>query len=146
MTIRFLRHAWLLAAVAARPCTPSISTNCTQRFSACGHHQDLPVLHARDATPCNLPGGRLKANEVLVVQFYSGTPGSTNCLEIAVRVGECWGLDQDGDSYDCLGLCGVGCAEQVCSNWSRNCLKHDVCSCSAGELEALALLRDLKLP
>lgn len=126
-----------------RPCTPQITHNCTPgRFVACGSSAratNLSTLHARDASKCQAPAGRLLPTQWILVQFFSGPPGplrglkSDRCLEIALQVGECWGIDSDGDSYDCLGLCGVGCqvasdAVTTCSNWSRNCLKHDVCS------------------
>ena len=66
------------------------------------------------------------------MQFTQGAPGQGGkCLEIFVAVGECWGKDSDNDGYDCMGLCGPGCQAQLpgmCSNWSRNCLRHDVCS------------------
>lgn len=123
--------------VHSRPCTPEIMQNCTRgRFVACGTttaQKDLSLLHARDASKCHVRGGRLIPGQKLLVQFFSGAPGGFRgaCMEIVVQVGECWGHDSDGDSYDCLGLCGVGCQPthaNLCSNWARNCLKHDVCS------------------
>lgn len=86
-------------------------------------------------TPEMLPAGRLRPQQLVVVQFFSGPPGLRGkygkCMEILLQVGECWGMDSEGDSYDCLGLCGAGCQLErfdLCSNWSQNCLKHDVCS------------------
>ena len=119
-----------------RPCTNQIRENCSEgRFVPCGstknRHHDFSMLHARDATKCHAPAGRVQPGQMILVEFFSGPPDVQNgkCMEILLVVGECWGLDSDGDSYDCLGLCGVGCQESdVCSNWSRNCLKHDVCS------------------
>ena len=118
-----------------RPCTPYISHNCTKgRFNPCGSSSregfNLKTLHARDATRCQMQAGRLTRGQKILVQFFSGPPERNGqCMEIVLEVGECWGLDSDGDSYDCLGLCGAGCQEtDVCSNWSQNCLKHDVCS------------------
>ena len=63
-----------------------------------------------------------------VVQF-DGADGQ--CLAIRMEGGECWGAHPtNGGDYDCQGLCGPGCegAAAVCSNWGRDCLKHDVCS------------------
>ena len=124
--------------VHSRPCTPEITQNCTAgRFVACGKTAaaNLSMLHARDASKCQVRAGRLIPGQKVLVQFFSGAPGGLRhlgaCMEIVVQVGECWGLDSDGDSYDCLGLCGVGCQPNhanACSNWARNCLKHDVCS------------------
>ena len=136
-TIFLLWSSGLLLTVRAlRPCTPEITEDCRPgRFVPCGSSSrtNLSFVHARDASKCSTLAGRLMPGELVVVQFSSGPPGplrSVRCMEIALKVGECWGIDNDGDSYDCLGRCGVGCAQrgEVCSNWSRNCLKHDVCS------------------
>ena len=121
------------ALEVSRPCTPQIIQNCTPgRFVPCGSTANHRVLHARDATKCQVPAGRLRPQQLVVVQFFSGPPGLRGkCMEILLQVGECWGMDSEGDSYDCLGLCGAGCQLErfdLCSNWSQNCLKHDVCS------------------
>lgn len=68
--------------------------------------------------------------QAVLVQFTQGHPGGA-CTEILMRVGEMWGHDSDGDLYDCQGRCGPGCQvreKNACSNWSRLCLQHDVCS------------------
>ena len=33
----------------------------------------------------------------------------------------------DSGKWDCNGRCGPGCGTWACSNWARDCLKHDVC-------------------
>ncbi|CAE7475087.1 Catsper1 [Symbiodinium natans] len=125
---------------ASRPCTPHIRSNCTEgRFVTCGRLEVEPrraataaTLPARDVTRCRARAGQLEPGQALVVQFTRGPPEQGGeCTEIRVEAGECWGLDSDGDSYDCLGRCGIGCQDPspgLCSNWSRNCLKHDICS------------------
>jgi len=66
------------------------------------------------------------------VQFFKQTNG--NCLEITMQVGECWGSNpKNGGSYNCQGECGSSCIEgcgllRLGGGWSRNCLRHDVCS------------------
>lgn len=99
------------ALEVSRPCTPQITQNCTPgRFVPCGSTANHRVLHARDATKCQVPAGRLRPQQLVVVQFFSGPPGLRGkCMEILLQVGECWGMDSEGDSYDCLGLCGAGC-------------------------------------
>jgi len=61
-----------------------------------------------------------------VVQF-DGADGE--CLAIRMEGGECWGAHpNNGGNYNCQGRCGPGCGSWTCSNWGRDCLKHDVCS------------------
>jgi len=61
-----------------------------------------------------------------VVQF-DGADGE--CLAIRMEGGECWGTHpNNGRDYNCQGRCGEGCGYSTCSNWGRDCLKHDVCS------------------
>ena len=51
------------------------------------------------------------------------------CYGIVMQGGECWGRpypSYDGN-WDCMGRCGPACGGVICSNWSRDCLKHDVC-------------------
>ena len=51
-----------------------------------------------------------------------------NCYGIKMYGGECWGIHPTTDSnYDCMGRCGAGCGSWTCSNWGRDCMKHDVC-------------------
>ena len=91
------------ALEVSRPCTPQIIQNCTPgRFVPCGSTANHRVLHARDATKCQVPAGRLRPQQLVVVQFFSGPPGLRGkCMEILLQVGECWGMDSEGDSYDC---------------------------------------------
>ena len=53
-----------------------------------------------------------------------------NCYGIIMHGGECWGDNPNGGNYDCQGRCGRGCGSlfTLCSNWGRDCLRHDVCS------------------
>ncbi|CAJ1416634.1 unnamed protein product [Effrenium voratum] len=124
----------LACAGALRPCADTIRGNCTARFAPCGAAAFGGArLGAREASRCHkAERGRLQRDEQVLVQFTDGSPElGGNCTEILLWVGECWGLDPDGDSYDCLGRCGVGCQEEgpgLCSNWAKSCLKHDVCS------------------
>merc|ERR1712083_250393 len=65
-----------------------------------------------------------------VVKFYDA---DSTCYAIRMEAGECWGdHPTNGGKYNCMGQCGGGCEEddwwRVCSNWARDCLKHDVCS------------------
>jgi len=70
----------------------------------------------------------------LNVQFWRDPTDSTRCLEITMRVGECWGKNPiNGGTYSCQGECGAGCINgcgifSLGGGWSRNCLRHDVCS------------------
>ena len=51
-----------------------------------------------------------------------------NCYGIKMYGGECWSKHPvTGSNYDCMGRCGAGCGSWTCSNWGRDCLKHDVC-------------------
>ena len=60
-------------------------------------------MPARDVTTCRVRAGQVRAGQALVVQFTSGPPEQGGeCIEILVELGECWGQDSDGDSYDCL--------------------------------------------
>jgi len=76
--------------------------------------------------------GAVHLQEEVLLQFMQGSPKRGGaCLEIVIRLGECWGSDSDDDRYDCMGLCGPNCQLEspgLCSNWSLNCLRHDVCS------------------
>ena len=134
--LQWVAVGWHSVSAFDRPCTASIQGNCTEgRFLPCGSsklkHPRGGVVPARDVTTCRVRAGQVRAGQALVVQFTSGPPEQGGeCIEILVELGECWGQDSDGDSYDCLGRCGIGCQEGpgLCSNWSRNCLKHDICS------------------
>ena len=133
---------WLALALSGvpawplRPCTPRIQSNCTEgRFVPCGTHARQhreATVPARDVSKCRGRAGQVQPGRSMLMQFTSGPPEQGGeCLEIHVEVGECWGMDSDRDSYDCIGRCGIGCQEEgpgLCSNWSRNCLKHDICS------------------
>jgi len=76
---------------------------------------------------------KLSAQQTLNVQFYQIT-GTNNCLEITMKVGECWGKHpKTGSTYDCQGECGASCINgcgifSLGGGWSRNCLRHDICS------------------
>jgi len=67
------------------------------------------------------------------VQFYR-EKGTSDCLEITIRVGECWGTNPiNSGNYGCQGQCGSGCIKgcgifSLGGAWSLNCLKHDICS------------------
>jgi len=71
--------------------------------------------------------------QILNVQFYQ-IPNTDQCLEITMKVGECWGKNPiNGGDYGCQGQCGAGCINgcglfKLGGAWSRNCLRHDVCS------------------
>lgn len=128
-----------------RPCTPNITENCeANRFVPCGQSRDvrghLAVWPGEPAT-CRAGPGRVRPHEFLLVQFTDGHPDRGGaCWEILVAVGECWGSVERGGDYDCQGRCGVGCQKNAyyCSNWSRNCLRHDVCSYFHGSRGGLA--------
>mmetsp|Transcript_30636 Transcript_30636/g.78576 ORF Transcript_30636/g.78576 Transcript_30636/m.78576 type:complete len:235 (+) Transcript_30636:79-783(+) len=121
-----------------RPCTPTITQDCLPgRFVECNATRGVDsVLPQVLVTPQSTSGcnglGRVQPQEEVVVQFTKGwAQDGGPCLEILVRPGECWGQDGDGDAYDCMGQCGPSCQKAspgVCSNWSLNCLRHDVCS------------------
>lgn len=146
-----LRAAVLLAAVSRlagaaeapfRPCTPTITEDCVPgRFVPCNATQGPGAAAAGSSYLTSLPAdylgcgegpGLLALQSQVLVQFTYGAPSlGGQCLEILVRVGECWGTDSDGDDYGCMGRCGPGCQVEspgLCSNWSLNCLRHDVCS------------------
>jgi len=80
----------------------------------------------------NCESYKLKLREYYNVQFFKATSGQ--CLEITVQVGECWGRNpKNGGSYDCQGECGASCVNgcgllRLGGGWSRNCLRHDICS------------------
>lgn len=121
-----------------RPCTPNITEDCVEgRFVQCGTIPawgNVKLLNADHFDGCGGKGlGKVQLGEEVLVQFTKGRPArGGQCLEILMRVGECWGpgILRRAD-YDCMGRCGGGCQKRergVCSNWSLNCLKHDVCS------------------
>mmetsp|Transcript_77608 Transcript_77608/g.203763 ORF Transcript_77608/g.203763 Transcript_77608/m.203763 type:complete len:201 (+) Transcript_77608:114-716(+) len=125
-----------LAARRQRPCTELIAEDCEPgRFQPCGtlKREGMVRLAPDDFSGCERSAEhRVTPDQEILVQFTQGYPSRGGaCLEVLLRVGECWGKDFDGDGYDCMGLCGPGCQVPMpglCSNWSRNCLKHDVCS------------------
>lgn len=148
-SVRPLCSAWLLllqllligstaVGVRRRPCTPTITEDCDAgRFVPCGHTAGglslaASLVRPDKAASCRDGPGQVHPREMILIQFTNGPPeDGSQCMEILVHVGECWGQDSDGGNYDCLGLCGVGCQPEwpgLCSNWSRNCLRHDVCS------------------
>mmetsp|Transcript_13107 Transcript_13107/g.19849 ORF Transcript_13107/g.19849 Transcript_13107/m.19849 type:complete len:202 (-) Transcript_13107:130-735(-) len=53
-----------------------------------------------------------------------------DCYAIRMYAGENWGSHPStGSQYGCQGRCGSNCGRWwTCSNWGRDCLKHDVCS------------------
>ena len=75
-------------------------------------------------------------NNVYYVEFDDV---NNNCYGIVMRGGECWGDSPNGGDYNCMGRCGGGCGGGwgQCSNWARDCLKHDVCSWFFGSSGAL---------
>ena len=60
--------------------------------------------------------------------------------EVLLRAGDCWGTHPvTGEDYNCLGRCGQGCGDGIlCSNWSKKCLRHDVCSWYYGATQGAA--------
>mmetsp|Transcript_106065 Transcript_106065/g.310131 ORF Transcript_106065/g.310131 Transcript_106065/m.310131 type:complete len:231 (+) Transcript_106065:60-752(+) len=124
---------------ARRPCTATITEDCDAgRFVRCGAtlgssgHSSAALVHPREVISCTSSSGQVRPREAVLVQFTKGPPQEGGeCVEILMGVGECWGHDLDGDIYDCQGRCGAGCQPHypgICSNWSQNCLRHDVCS------------------
>lgn len=79
-----------------------------------------------------------KIGKIFQVQF-AGADGL--CRQITMQMGEQWGINAiSGDPYGCMGRCGADCPGSLCSNYARDCLKHDVCSfffgSSGGALDA----------
>eukprot|EP00484_Ammonia_sp_Unknown_P019086 CAMPEP_0197033018 /NCGR_PEP_ID=MMETSP1384-20130603/11540_1 /TAXON_ID=29189 /ORGANISM="Ammonia sp." /LENGTH=175 /DNA_ID=CAMNT_0042462759 /DNA_START=21 /DNA_END=545 /DNA_ORIENTATION=+ len=52
-----------------------------------------------------------------------------NCYAVRMYGGEDWGSNaRNNGGYNCMGRCGPNCGSWACSNWGRDCMKHDVCS------------------
>jgi len=89
-----------------------------------------PTIRLDDSTACG--AAPVVLQQRVNVQFYQ-LPGTEDCYEITMQVGECWGtLPKTGGVYNCQGQCGPscisGCNILTVGSWSRNCLRHDVCS------------------
>eukprot|EP00455_Lapot_gusevi_P048001 TRINITY_DN6584_c0_g2_i1.p1 TRINITY_DN6584_c0_g2~~TRINITY_DN6584_c0_g2_i1.p1 ORF type:complete len:190 (+),score=26.80 TRINITY_DN6584_c0_g2_i1:111-680(+) len=119
------------------PCDVNgLPKGCDQtRWKPCNFYsgQGHEVIHFNDSSHCGegVPFDQMSSFQVgvwFVVQF---TGGNGRCLEILMQAGECWGPHPSNHGqYNCQGRCGPSCGTplSVCSNWSRDCLKHDVCS------------------
>jgi hypothetical protein len=102
--------------------------------AAFGHSPAAITIGQHDNSDCSDNSPRLRdtiedpsspENEYYVQ--FSDKDG--NCMGIIMHGGECWGTQpQNSGNYDCMGRCGPGCGTWACSNWGRDCLKHDVCS------------------
>jgi len=83
-------------------------------------------------TACDAANQAITHKQNLNVQFFKNPDGT--CLEITTQVGECWGVNPiNNGNYGCQGQCGAGCISgcgifSLGGSWSRNCLKHDICS------------------
>ena len=122
---------------------------CEDRVVSCGYYDDsnnipsgVTIAHTigvNDDTNCgsdrknnnNIPP--IRREWWYVVQWDDR---NNNCYEILMQAGECWGNNIQRSAspgvnfnYECQGRCGDGCQSgiAVCSNWARDCLKHDVC-------------------
>jgi hypothetical protein len=58
------------------------------------------------------------------------------CLEVHAKAADDW-EDIHGNSYNCMGLCGSGCDIRS-GGYSRNCMKHDVCSAVKSMVQGFA--------
>lgn len=129
----------VLDVVYARPCrsdeTPG--NGCEDRFRPCSELdatasiQGYIKIGVNENTDCMNNSPRLRdtiksgKNNKYYVQFDDKWG---NCYGILMDGGECWGTNPiNNGNYDCLGRCGPGCGTWACSNWGRDCLKHDVC-------------------
>jgi len=84
------------------------------------------------APACDSANQAITHAQTINVQFGKNADGT--CLEITMKVGECWGVNPTNKAnYECQGQCGAGCIKgcglfSLGGSWSRNCLRHDVCS------------------
>jgi len=118
------------------PCTKEgLPANCEQRVRnvVCNsvNPNGYPTVTIDEEFNCE--SYKLNHRQWINVQFYQIT-GTTTCQEVTMQVGECWGKQpKTGSGYDCQGECGAGCINgcgifSLGGGWSRNCLRHDVCS------------------
>jgi len=113
--------------------TPAGCTTERVRTVTCGtvNSNGYPTVLVGTSTGCEKE--KVTLQQWINVQFYQN-PGTTNCLEITMRVGECWGKNPiNSGTYSCQGECGAGCINgcgifSLGGGWSRNCLRHDICS------------------
>lgn len=125
-------------ATALRPCRLGQTQGCDpSRFKPCGTIRPGEYTYKIDADqntecqPTYIPDPH-EEGALWLVQFRgrerdgTGRPiqGTSMCMEILMKAGECWGNDSQ-----CIGRCGPGCQPwySFCSNWAADCLRHDVC-------------------
>jgi len=125
------------SATYSIPCTtkgtPAGCDNSRVRTVVCNsvNTNGYPTVTLDNKVSCE--SAKVSLQQYLNVQFFQ-TAGTTNCLEITIRVGECWGKNPINNGvYDCQGECGAGCVNGCGifsggGGWSRNCLRHDICS------------------
>ena len=105
----------------------------------CGDYSSAPsgaiIIPANSNTDCMNNDPRLRdtiknfhnSDNTYYVEFDAYDNGQ--CYGITMQGGECWGTNPgNGAGYNCQGRCGPNCGTWACSNWGRDCLKHDVCS------------------
>eukprot|EP00455_Lapot_gusevi_P026694 TRINITY_DN2815_c0_g1_i1.p2 TRINITY_DN2815_c0_g1~~TRINITY_DN2815_c0_g1_i1.p2 ORF type:complete len:184 (-),score=43.36 TRINITY_DN2815_c0_g1_i1:91-642(-) len=118
------------------PCTKDgLPAGCDNtRFKPCGTYTGYPVIldfinyNCKNENPTNSAStSPFQLGNRYIVQFKAPTD---QCKEILMQVGECWGAHPtNGGTYNCQGRCGPSCGSKTtCSNWAKDCLKHDVCS------------------
>eukprot|EP01006_Ploeotia_vitrea_P046244 TRINITY_DN67010_c7_g10_i1.p1 TRINITY_DN67010_c7_g10~~TRINITY_DN67010_c7_g10_i1.p1 ORF type:complete len:190 (+),score=6.94 TRINITY_DN67010_c7_g10_i1:24-593(+) len=112
---------------------------CSQRIVPCSQVHRPPnaiLLAAGKGSNCENNWPKLRdtiltpeaPNNTYVVEF---TDQYGSCWGITMQGGECWGTQPiTKHSYGCQGRCGPGCefSSGKCSNWGRDCLRHDACS------------------
>ena len=123
-----------ITVINGAPCKygETAADGCEERFKRCSEFtssqtRDYTLIAEDSGTDCMYNSPKLKdtikrggkANQYYV-QFDSK---DNECWGILMEGGECWGGD-----WNCLGRCGPNCGSWACSNWGRDCLKHDVCS------------------
>jgi len=100
-----------------------------------------PTVMVNDGSACTKGDNRVSIGQAINIQFYQD-PVDKMCLEITLQIGECWGENPiNHNLYDCQGQCGPSCVGKCQwpfgGSWSRNCLRHDVCSWYFGSSDGM---------